>query len=202
MSIKIILTEAVEHLGDPGDIVRVTPGYARNFLFPKRVALEATEGNLRSLETKMAVWKEAQSRVIDRIEALKAKVQAVDLRFVRKSGPGGVLFGSVTNADVHAKLAEAGVEVERKQIQVKSPLKTVGDHEIGFRLHRLVNFKQTVIVEREAGSDPVEVPEKKPVEAAKEAVTADGEATENADPGAEAAEPAETAEDSKTEAEG
>lgn len=171
MAIKIILTEPVDHLGDPGDIVQVAPGYARNYLFPRRVALEASEGNLRMLESKRKVWEEQQKRDVDRAEVLQKGIQAADLRFVRKSGEKGTLFGSVTNADIAEKLAELGVTVDRKQIAMKHPLKSLGEHVVTFRLHRKVVFQTEIVVEPEALS-PEEAAELKARQEAEEKAAA------------------------------
>ena len=138
-SVKIILTEEVEHLGAPGEIVNVAPGYARNFLFPKRVAMEATAGNLSMLENKRKAWQEQEDRRVGNAEALKAQVDALDARFERRSGDRGALFGSVTNQDIAEFLAANGLEIARKNIKLKAPIKSLGSHEATIKLHRKVS---------------------------------------------------------------
>lgn len=182
-AVKIILTEEVEHLGAPGEIVSVAPGYARNFLFPKRVALEATVGNLRMLENRRQVWKDAEDRKVGNAEGLKARITALDARFERRSGDRGVLFGSVTNQDIAEFLEASGLKIERKHIKLKAPIKTVGTHEATIKLHRKVSVALPIEVIKQGEPDEPEATESPAAaeEAPAEDVSAEAPAAEPAD---------------------
>lgn len=158
-AVKVILTQEVEHLGAPGEIVNVAPGYARNFLLPQRVAMEATDGNLRMLENKRQVWKEAEDRKVGNAEGLKARIDALDARFERRSGDRGVLFGSVTNQDIAEFLVANGLEIERKNIKLKAPIKSLGSHEAQIRLHRKVTVTLPIEVTKQGEPEAPETTE-------------------------------------------
>lgn len=175
-SVRVILTEDIEHLGAPGDIVNVAPGYARNYLLPKQVALEATVGNMRMLENKLKVWKDAEARRVGNAEALRARIAALDARFERLAGDRGVLFGSVTNQDIAEFLVSKGLEIERKHIKLKAPIKTTGSHEAAIKLHRKVTVILPIEVIAEGKPEQPAEPE-----SAKETEPGEDATTEPAD---------------------
>lgn len=151
--VKLILREDVPNLGDAGDVVRVRPGFARNYLIPQGKAIHASEGRIRELEhhqraiaEKVAKEKSEQERVRDQVQALRLEIEA-------QAGEGGKLFGSVTAANIAERLAEQGVVVDRRKVLLKEPIKEVGEHEVGVRLHREVVARVTVVV-RSAGAPP------------------------------------------------
>ena len=133
--IEVILREDVKSLGNAGDLVRVKPGYARNFLLPKGFAYEATAGNKKRIEA------EAKARNIrlaaDRVgaEALAAQLSAVAITLARKAGEGDRLFGSITAQGIADALAAAGHEVDKRKIDLESPVKSIGEHVVPIKLH-------------------------------------------------------------------
>jgi large subunit ribosomal protein L9 len=135
---EVILKEDVDNLGHRGDVVKVAEGYGRNFLLPRKLAMQATEANKAVIEQmkSAAARRSATEKAI--AEALVAKLEPVLLSFTRKSGEEGRLFGSVTSADIAAELASKGFEIDRRKIQLADPLKTVGDFNVGVKLHREV----------------------------------------------------------------
>jgi large subunit ribosomal protein L9 len=150
---EVILKEDVVNLGHRGDVVKVADGYGRNFLLPRKLALQATLANKAVIETmkSSAARRSASEKV--QAEELVAKLEPVVLSFTRKSGESGQLFGSVTSADIAADLATKGFEVDRRKIQLSEPLKTLGEHTVAIKLHREVTAHIKVNVVAEAGSE-------------------------------------------------
>jgi large subunit ribosomal protein L9 len=136
--VKIILREHVEHLGERGEIVTVAPGYARNYLLPKGLALKATPGNLKQIELRRRAWDAAESREVADAERIAARLAEVELSVTKKAGESGTLYGSVTSAEVADLLAAEGIEVDRKKIVLDEPIKSLGSFEVKIRLHRKV----------------------------------------------------------------
>jgi large subunit ribosomal protein L9 len=142
----VILREDVQSLGKAGEMVRVKPGYARNFLLPKGLAFEATEGNKKRIaaeakarETRLASEKTAAS-------ALAAKLGAATVALKGKAGEEGKLFGSITAQDIADGLAAQGIEVDRRRIELEHPIKTLGFHSVAVRLHPEVHAEVKVNV--------------------------------------------------------
>jgi large subunit ribosomal protein L9 len=146
---EVILKEEVDNLGHRGEVVKVAEGYARNFLLPRKLAMQATEANKAVIEQmkSAAARRSATEKAV--AEALVAQLEPVVLSFTRKSGEAGHLFGSVTSADVAAGLASNGFEIDRRKIQLPEPLKTVGDFSVAVKLHREVtaHVKVKVVAE-------------------------------------------------------
>jgi large subunit ribosomal protein L9 len=130
----IILMENVDGLGQIGDLVKVKPGYARNFLIPKKFAIEANTRNLKELEHQKRQLERKAQKVLQASEVLKEQIEKVHCVFQLRAGEDGKLFGSVTSMEIQAKLAEAGVEVDRKKIQLDEPIKALGDYEVAVKL--------------------------------------------------------------------
>ena len=169
---EVILKEDVEHLGHRGDVVKVADGYGRNFLLPRKLALQATDANKAVIDTmKSAAARRSASEKIQAEEQL-TKLEPVSLTFTRKSGEAGHLFGSVTSADIAAELAALGFEVDRRKIELKEPLKSVGDFSVGIKLHREVTAHIKVKVAAEASAEEA-VAEPSATEPAAEAVAAE-----------------------------
>jgi len=169
---EVILKEDVEHLGHRGDVVKVADGYGRNFLLPRKLALQATDANKAVIDTmKAASARRSASEKIQAEEQL-TKLEPVSLTFTRKSGEAGHLFGSVTSADIAAELAALGFEVDRRKIELKEPLKSVGDFSVGIKLHREVTAHIKVKVAAEASAEEA-VAEPAATEPAAEAVAAE-----------------------------
>ena len=125
---KIILNEDIEHLGRLGDVVEVKPGYARNYLFPRGLALQPTNHNLEMIKYKKI---KVQKRVeLEKLSALeqKQKLEELTLTIEKKAGESDTLFGSVTTIDIQEKLAELGTQIDRKKIHLDEPIKKLGHH--------------------------------------------------------------------------
>jgi large subunit ribosomal protein L9 len=168
---EVILKEDVANLGHRGDVVKVADGYGRNFLLPRKLAMQATLANKAVVEQmkSSAVRRSATEKA--QAEELAAKLDPIVLSFTRKSGEGGHLFGSVTSADIAAELATKGFEVDRRKIQAEEPLKTVGDFSVAIKLYREVTAHVTVKVVAEAGEEVAAEAAAVPVAAAEAAVT-------------------------------
>jgi len=150
---EVILKEDVVNLGHRGDVVKVADGYGRNFLLPRKLALQATLANKAVIETmKTSAARRSASEKVQ-AEELVAKLEPLALSFTRKSGESGQLFGSVTSADIAAALAAKGFEFDRRKIVLNEPLKTVGDFDVAIKLHREVTAHIKVKVLAEAGSE-------------------------------------------------
>ncbi len=144
--VKLILSEDVPKLGHAGDLVSVKPGYARNYLVPQGLAIHATEGRIAELEHHKRQIEEKVQK--DRLlkEAERDRIQGTAVEVAAQVGVEGKLFGSVTAMQIAELLAEQGVEVDRRRIDLKSPIKEVGEHTVPIRLHRDVSAEVTVVV--------------------------------------------------------
>ncbi len=142
-TIEVILTEDIHRLGNAGEVVKVKAGYGRNYLLPQGKAMLATASRVKQVEHQRRVIEEIQKKAIAEYQEVARRVLAVDLTFEMQASAEGKLFGSVTNADIAARLAAGGVEVERRKIAIAEPIKTVGEHTIVVKLHREV---QTPVV--------------------------------------------------------
>ncbi len=143
---EVILREDVKSLGKTGDLVKVKPGYARNFLLPKGLAFEATEGNRKRIlaESKARMAKSAEER--GAAEAVAAKLSGVTVTLARKAGEGDRLFGSITAQDIADALADAGQTVDKRKIELEHPIKSLGTHAVPVRLHHDVQAEIRVTV--------------------------------------------------------
>ena len=150
---EVILKDDVANLGHRGDVVKVADGYARNFLLPRKLALQATAANKVVIEQMKA--SAARRSAADKIvaEELGTKLAPVVLSFTRKSGENGQLFGSVTSSDIAAELAKQGFEIDRRKIELKEPLKALGSFDVPVKLHRDVTVPIKVKVKGEAGEE-------------------------------------------------
>ena len=148
---KVVLSEHVDHLGQRGEIVSVAPGYARNYLLPKRLAMKATPGNMLVLKQERRVWETKEARAVDEAQAMAERLAAVELSVTKKAGESGTLYGSVTNVEIAELLGAKGVEVDRRRIVLHEPVKTLGSHGISIRLHRKVTAEVTLHVASEQG---------------------------------------------------
>lgn len=131
---QVILREEVVNLGTIGDVVKVKPGYARNYLLPRGLAIEASNRNLKELEHQKRVVADKRLREQKSAAAVADKMSAVKLAFTLRAGEDGKLFGSVTNQDIHRALEEKGVTVERRRILLDDPIKTLGEHQVAINV--------------------------------------------------------------------
>ncbi len=147
---EVILKEDVVNLGHRGDVVKVADGYGRNYLLPRKLALQATENNKAVIEQMKAAAARRSATEKAQAEELAVKLQPLALSFTRKSGEQGHLFGSVTSADIAEELAAQGFEVDRRKIVLNEPLKSLGEFTVPIRLYREVTAHVKVNVQAEA----------------------------------------------------
>ncbi|HYN26242.1 MAG TPA: 50S ribosomal protein L9 [Pyrinomonadaceae bacterium] len=146
---KILLREDVDDLGARGEIVRVRAGYARNYLLPRKLAVEATAGNVKQIERERAVLLKKEAGERSTADAQAEQMRSLVLNFERKSGEQGALYGSVTSMDIAEALHEQGYEIDRHRIHLREPLKRTGDFVVPLRLHREVTVDLQVKVSPE-----------------------------------------------------
>jgi large subunit ribosomal protein L9 len=147
---EVILREHVEHLGARGDVVKVTPGYARNYLLPRKLALAVTENNKRQIEREKKLAEARDLEEKSAAEAVAARIGALDIEISRRVGENDALYGSVTSADVAQALKDKGFEVDKRKIQMPEPLKALGESTIPVKIHREVvaQVKVKVVADR------------------------------------------------------
>ena len=143
---EVILREDVPHLGTIGDVVKVRPGYARNYLLPRGLATVADKRNVRALEHERRLVEEKRRRVVGAAEQLSKRLASTRLVIKARAGEEGKLFGSVTNIDIERALTEQGLSVERRRIRLDDPIKTLGDHKVAVTLAAGVSGEVTVTV--------------------------------------------------------
>ena len=143
---KVLLREDVDDLGARGEIVRVKAGYARNDLLPRNLAVEASAGNVKGIESERAALLKKEAKERSTAEGQAQQIGALQLEFRRKAGEQGALYGSVTSMDVAEALHERGYEIERHRIHLREPLKRVGEYTVPVRLHREVTIELKVRV--------------------------------------------------------
>ena len=146
---QIILQEDVDKLGNRGEVVTVAEGYARNFLLPKKLALPASEGNLKRLAKIRATLEKKTASERDVAQKQADAVNAITVTLIRKAGEHDNLFGSVNAADIAEAIAKQGQEVDRRRIQLNEPIKTLGEFQVPVKLHRDVVAQVKVIVQRD-----------------------------------------------------
>ena len=146
---EIILKQPVDQLGEAGDLVTVSNGYARNFLLPKGFAIQATKQNVAMLEHEKNVIEQQQRKVLREAEKVANKLRSLSCVLKRQVGDQDKLFGSVTSIDIAEFLKERGVEVERKNIQLDEPIKELGTYRIPIRFHPEVTAELKVKVQKE-----------------------------------------------------
>ncbi|HBT19856.1 MAG TPA: 50S ribosomal protein L9 [Peptococcaceae bacterium] len=146
---KVILKAEVENLGKEGDVLEVADGYGRNYLLPRGLAVLATPQNLKQLEKKIKAREEQKKQELEQARQLAAKINETTIVIRAKVGEKGKLYGSITNNDVAAKLSEQGIEVDKRKIDLKDPIKEVGFYTIGIKVHPEVYAELRVQVEAE-----------------------------------------------------
>jgi large subunit ribosomal protein L9 len=132
---QVILRERLASLGNAGEIVSVKPGYARNYLIPQGLAYEANDSNLRRIEREKGQAQARAGEVLAAAQQRAAAFEDVSLTFHARAGQEGKLFGSITSGDIAERLAEQGIEIDRKQIELEEPIKALGVFSVPVRLH-------------------------------------------------------------------
>ena len=146
---KVILKEDVQNLGQQGDVVEVKAGYARNYLMPKRLAILFTEQQQKSIEEAQKVELRKLEREKDQIDSVLKDIKALSLSLKMKSEEDNKLFGSVTKLDIVSLLEENGVKIDKKYIDLDSPIKTLGEHTVNVSFTKDMSESFTVLVEKE-----------------------------------------------------
>jgi len=147
---EVILKEDVPKLGNRGEVVKVAEGYGRNFLLPRKLAIEATIANKTVIEQMKAAAVRRSAKEKTEAEALSKQFDGLDVKFLRKSGEGDQLFGSVTASDIAEALEKKGFHIDRRKIQLHESLKTIGEFIIPIKLHKDVTTHLKVVVDKEA----------------------------------------------------
>lgn len=186
----VLLCEDVDNLGQRGQVVKVRAGYGRNYLLPQGLAIQASAGNKRMLDEQRRILGKREQREHQAARSESDKLEGITLRFDRRVGEHGILFGSVTALDIAEALKERGLTVERRRIGLREHIKEVGDYDITIKLHRDVTPSIKVLVRKE-GADEAKAEET--VSAVEVAPEADSPTPDNVD--------AELAEEAVAEAE-
>jgi large subunit ribosomal protein L9 len=147
---EVILKEDVAKLGSRGDVVKVADGYGRNYLLPRKLAIEATKANKTVIEQMKAAAVRRSAREKSEAEALSQQFDGLSVTFSRRSGEHDQLFGSVTSSDIAEALEKKGFNVDRRKIQLHEPLKSLGEFTVPVRLHKDVTTHLRVMIEKEA----------------------------------------------------
>lgn len=146
---EVILREDIEKLGSRGEVVKVSSGYARNFLLPRRLAVEATEANKKIVEQERQAHLRREAKEKSEAEDLAKLLSAVTVSMSQKAGEQDQLFGSVTAKDIAEALEKQNYTIERRKIQMVEPIKQLGEFKVPIRLHRDVTAEITVVVSKE-----------------------------------------------------
>jgi large subunit ribosomal protein L9 len=155
---EVILQKTVNNLGEIGQVVNVAPGYARNYLFPKKLAIKATPRNMVLLDRQESFIKAAQAKARKECTDLAGQLERLSFTFARKSGENDRLFGSVTNADIAESLRNEGIEIDKKKIILEEPIKALGIYKIPVKLHPEVTAQLKVWVVKDEPAAKKETP--------------------------------------------
>ena len=147
---QIILQEDVEQLGHRGDVVTVKPGYARNFLLPRKIAIEATTGNMKALERIRGALAKKTATELESAKQQAELLNLVTVKFARKTGENDQMFGSVTATDIAEAINAQGYKVDKRQVQLAEPIKIIGEQSVTIKVFRDVTAQVKVQVEKEA----------------------------------------------------
>lgn len=168
----VLLREDVDNLGARGEIVKVKAGFARNYLLPRRLAVQATSGNVKQIEAERAALMKKEAKERGGAEAQAAEMRSLRLDFERKVGEHGMLYGSVTTMHIAEALKERGYEIDRRRIHLPEAIKETGEHTVSVRLHREVTVEIPVTVNPEGGAAAATTAEAAGAESADAGVTA------------------------------
>ena len=147
---EVILKEDVVALGSRGDVVKVADGYGRNFLLPRKLAIEASAGNKKVIEQMKAASVRRSAKEKTQAEELAKQFEGLSVSFHRKSGENDQLFGSVTPGDIADALTKKSFNIDRRKIQLHEPLKTLGEFTVPVKLHKEVTAHLKVVIEKDA----------------------------------------------------
>jgi len=161
LQMKVILLENVEKVGRKGDILEVAPGFARNYLIPRRLAMEVTPSNLKMVEMQQKALKKKLEKERLTYQELIKKLNEVTLTFYRRSSEKDVIFGSVSASDLQEELAKLGFEVDKKKIVLDEPIKRLGTFSVPIKVYHEDRAEIKVVVEKEVQTTPEQTEEKK-----------------------------------------
>ena len=148
---QVLLREDIENLGGRGEVVRVKAGYARNYLLPRKLAVEATASNVKQIESERAALLKREAKERSTAEGQAEQLRNLSLKFERKVGEAGILYGSVTSMDIAHALKDQGYEIDRRHIVLREPIKRFGNYTVPVRLHREITVEMPVSVLGEGG---------------------------------------------------
>lgn len=148
-NVSVLLRERVANLGEVGDVVKVAPGYARNFLLPRGFAIQATEDNIRAMERRRARIDAEEAERAAKIQAVVNEMGGLRVETTQRADETGTLYGSVSAVNVAELLAAAGHAISDRRIRLEAPLKSVGEHEVEVHVHGDRTAKVTVVVHAE-----------------------------------------------------
>jgi large subunit ribosomal protein L9 len=146
---EVILREDIDNLGTRGQVVKVAPGYARNFLLPKRMAVAATEANKKIVEQERQAYLRKEAKIQSEAQDLAKIMTGATVRIAQKAGENDQLFGSVTSKDIAEALAAQNYNIDRRRILLEEPIRQLGEYKVTVRLHKDVPVEITVIVAKE-----------------------------------------------------
>ena len=146
---EVILREDIDKLGSRGEVVKVAPGYARNFLLPKRLAVAATESNKKIVEQERQAHLRKEAKAVGEATQLAQIMTGATVRIAQKAGENDQLFGSVTSKDIAEALTAQNYNIDRRKIQLDEPIRQLGEYKVPVRLHKDVAVEITVVVARE-----------------------------------------------------
>ena len=153
---EVLLLKPVEGLGGEGDQVRVRAGFARNYLWPRKIAVPVSHANRKQVEALQAARARREAQELDHAKVLEEKLKKVSVAIAVKTGEGGKMFGSVTAQDIIERLAEEGIEIEKKRLSLHSPLKALGKHSTRIKLHPEISFELELEIVSENPIDEAE----------------------------------------------
>ena len=151
---EVILRDHVEKLGKRGEIVKVSDGYARNYLLPRKLALPATEGNRKHVERERKIMETREAEEKSQADAIASRLATVDITIARRVGETEQLYGTVTATDIAEFLKTKGFEIDRRKLILPEPIKTIGEHDVPLKLHREVTAPLKVKVVKEGTETP------------------------------------------------
>jgi large subunit ribosomal protein L9 len=146
---QVILRQDIEKVGSRGEVVKVAPGYARNFLLPKKLAVAANESNKKIVEQERQSHLRKDAKEVGEAQDLSKLLNGVTVTIMQKAGENDQLFGSVTSKDVAEALVAKNYTIDRRKIQLDEPIRTLGEFKVAVRLHKDVTAEVTVIVSKE-----------------------------------------------------
>lgn len=150
---EVILKENIEKLGSRGDVVKVAEGYGRNYLLPRKLAIQANAGNKAVVEQMKAASVRKSAKEKAQAEELAKQFDGLSATFQRRAGEGDHLFGSVTSGDIAEAIAKKGITLDKRQIQLHDPLKSLGEFTVPVKLHKDVTTHLKVVIEKEAAAE-------------------------------------------------